>query len=366
MAILLTDLISRVPPAVEQRVRRIRDNTRSVIQDALRAECRLLLRTPAETENNLPGAQVPVEIAPGHPVILTKIEFPDDFERIMLLGRYRTILEQAHTGASGMLKLRAELASRPNPEQWIHATEAELRATTDWAASLLKLLDQHDPLKRVLAVEEDFLGVYQYEASDIFADESAVNKASIRIYWGVVGLVSEWMGCSVEDLTIVVLTHELAHAYTQLGADINGRRWPAPIFAKSETGLKEGLAQYYTDRVLRRLERRYAGALKVYEAMLPGQPAAYRAHKTWVGDSTPEAVRRAMLEVRSWQETQLADFNRRLAEAQKELQPAKMQAELTAWPCDEQRTSHPLGRRHAGMGSAFRCRPFNHFCHFRI
>lgn len=145
MAILLTDLISRVAPAIEQRVRRTRDNTRSFIQDALRAECRLLMRTPAETENNQPGAQVPIEIAPGHPVILTKIEFPDNFERIMLLGRYRTILEQARTGAAGMIRLRAELAKRPDPEQWIQATEPELKATTDWAASLLKLLDQHDP-----------------------------------------------------------------------------------------------------------------------------------------------------------------------------------------------------------------------------
>ena len=40
----------------------------------------------------------------------------------------------------------------------------------------------------------------------------------------VIGLVSEWLGCAVEDLAIVVLTHELAHAYTQLGADIEGHR----------------------------------------------------------------------------------------------------------------------------------------------
>ena len=51
----------------------------------------------------------------------------------------------------------------------------------------------------------------------------------------------------------MVLTHELAHAYTQLGADIDGRRWAAASFAKAETELKEGLAQYYTERVLRRV-----------------------------------------------------------------------------------------------------------------
>jgi len=141
------------------------------------------------------------------------------------------------------------------------------------------------------------------------------------MYWGVIGLVSEWMGCTVEDLTIVMLAHELAHAYTQLGADIAGQRWSSSDFAAAESELKEGLAQYYTDRVLRRLERRYGGALKAYEDMLPGQPEAYRTHESWVSDYSPEAVRRAMLEVRRWREGTLNDFNRRLATAQKELHP---------------------------------------------
>jgi hypothetical protein len=109
------------------------------------------------------------------------------------------------------------------------------------------------PLKKVLSVREDFLGIYEYDARGLFADEQAINRATIRLYWGVIGLVSEWLGCSIEE----VLAHELAHAYTQLGADIDGRRWAAPSFAKAETALKEGLAQYYTDRVLRRLEARY-------------------------------------------------------------------------------------------------------------
>jgi len=66
---------------------------------------------------------------------------------------------------------------------------------------------------------------------------------------------------------------------TQLGADIEGRRWTAPAFAAAETALKEGLAQYYTDRVLHRLERRYGGALNTFRALLPNQPVAYRTHE---------------------------------------------------------------------------------------
>jgi hypothetical protein len=81
------------------------------------------------------------------------------------------------------------------------------------------------------------------------------------------------------------------------------------------------LAQYYTDRVLDRLERRYSGALNVFRGLLPHQPAAYRAHEQWLADSSPEAVRRAMLEVRRWKEGKLSDFNRRLKVAHEELQP---------------------------------------------
>lgn len=320
MPIKLTDLIAKVPPQVEARVKRTRDGSRSVLQDALRAECRLLFRTPEETENNRKGAQVPVEVAPGHPAILRNISFAEDFEHILLLGRYRTILEQARRGTRGLLRLHEELRHLAEPDEWIRATRQEVHSTADWAAWLLRFLDQHDPLKIVLAVNEDCLGIYEYDV-DLVGDERFVNRATIRLYWGVIGLVSEWMGCSVEDLSIVVLAHELAHAYTQLGADIEGRRWATLPFSKAESSLKEGLAQYYTDRVLRRLERRYAGALKVYETMVPLQSEAYQTHLVWVQNYSPEVVRLAMLEVRRWKEGKLTDFTGRLLEAKSQLHP---------------------------------------------
>jgi hypothetical protein len=325
MPIRLTDLIARVPAEVEEKVRRVRDQTRAVLQEALRAECRLVMRTTQEAEEKKLGAQVPVEVAPGYPAILAGVSFPDDFEIIMLLSPYRASLERAHKGAKQLLRLREELSHRENPERWIQASEAELHSTSDWAAYLLAFLEKHDPLKTLLAVRDDFLGVYEYDIRAIHADEYTANRATIYLYWGVIGLVAEWMGCAVEDLAIVVLTHELAHAYTQLGADIEGRRWFAPQFAKTEKELKEGLAQYYTDRVLRRVERRYPGALSVFIAMLPGQPAAYRTHEPWIQDLSPEAVRRAMLEVRRWREGKVADFDRRLAAAQAELHPRRTQ-----------------------------------------
>ena len=321
MPIKLTDLIARVSPAVEEKVRRTRDRERTKLQNALRSECRLVLRSQDDIEDERAGAQVPVEITPGHPEVLEDIEFPEDYDHIILLSRYRAVLEEAKHGVNGMLELRKKFLQMSEPDKWITADEAALTSTASWAVKLLTILDQYDPLKKVFAVRDDYLGVYQYRYKEtLLPDEYEANKANILLYWGVIGLVSDWMGCTVEDLTVVVLAHELAHAYTQLGADIDGRRWVASKFAKTDKGLKEGLAQYYTERVLRRMNRRYEGALKVYEKMLPGQPEEYRTHLQWMEGYSPEAIRRAILEVRRDTEGKLDVFAKRLDEAQKQFQ----------------------------------------------
>lgn len=322
MAILLTDLLNKIPIEVEIRVKRVRDQARSVLQESLRSECRLVLRTAEETEDNRPGAHVPVEVSPGHPEILNSVKFDDSLEHIMLVGRYRKALEQAYAGSKALVRLRNELLILPDSEKWVeNLVEANLQSTANWAESMLKRLDKHDPLKSVLALNQDVLGVYEYKTKKPFLDEFSLSRSIIRIYWGVIGLVAEWMGCSVEDLTLVVLTHELAHAYTHLGADIEGHRWSTSAFAAAEKSVVEGLAQYYTHRVLQRLERRYPGASEVYKVMLPHQSDIYRAHKIWIDEYTPESVRRAMLEIRRWREGELAVFTSRLNQAQSDLAP---------------------------------------------
>ena len=173
----------------------------------------------------------------------------------------------------------------------------------------------------MLAVREDFLGVYEYHynSRDLYPDEYAINKATIRLYWGVIGLVSEWLGCTVEDLAMV--SQRNYHAYTPLGADIEGRRWPASSFT-TESGLKEGLAQYIMPPTESCGEWGIATVArsKSMRQCYLGNPSL-TVLKNWVKDFSPEAVRRAMLEVRRWQEGKLDDFNRRLGKAQKELQP---------------------------------------------
>ena len=81
----------------------------------------------------------------------------------------------------------------------------------------------------------------------------------------------------------MVLTHELAHAYTQLGADIEGRRWSAPTVCEDgDRDLKKGSRSIIRTRCSHACGERYGGALKVFEAMLPKQHKVYRTHEDWV------------------------------------------------------------------------------------
>jgi hypothetical protein len=96
--------------------------------------------------------------------------------------------------------LRDSLLELPESEKWISASCTDLQSVANWSAALLKVLDQHDPLKSILAVNQDFLGIYDYDSRALFVDEQAINRATIRLYWGVIGLVSQWLGCDVEDL----------------------------------------------------------------------------------------------------------------------------------------------------------------------
>ena len=132
----------------------------------------------------------------------------------------------------------------------------------------------------------------------------------IRLYWMVIGIVAAALGVPREALTVVVLAHELAHAYTHLGRDIDSDRWDINAFAAADLAIVEGLAQFYTAVVCKRLESRLPTALPAYENLLNLQTGPYTAHQHWLekNESGGEIVRVAMIECRSRKITKDADF----------------------------------------------------------
>lgn len=337
MLVRLTTLLEQVPEEVQSIVQRTRDRTRSSLQEALRAECRLAMRTPEEFDQHRAGARVPVEITPGCPAALSSLTFDWDTELIRLMTPYRSSLIAVRNAEEELLKLIDILTSgtSPAPSALDPVPTQEIQRTIEFSKKCLIFLEDWDPIKKILLIESDVLGEYRFEIklleknrrlydqySEVKNEDTVVNLASIRLYWAVIGFFSRWTGWKVEDLAIVVLTHELAHAYTQLGADIDGRRWPASIFSRTDTEITEGLAQYYADRVLRRLCHRYGGAYDVFKKLLKRQSKPYQIFEEWQ-EFTPESVRLAMLEMRRSGETKLDVFTEFLEGAHGQLHKRK-------------------------------------------
>ncbi|HEY3282614.1 MAG TPA: hypothetical protein VGN26_10100 [Armatimonadota bacterium] len=174
--------------------------------------------------------------------------------------------------------------------------------------SVLERLPESDesgnPLWWMARVELDLLGVYHYSGQ--FDNMSLVGRyllslpgagaqSCVRLFWQMIGLVAPTLGSNTSDLALVVLIHELAHGLTHLGMDLDGWRWPSGAFTEAEVPVKEGLAQYFTERTLKRLGQEATGASWAYMELLRHQPGPYQVHQNWLRDYCPEAVRSALL-----------------------------------------------------------------------
>jgi hypothetical protein len=194
-----------------------------------------------------------------------------------------------------------------------------LEPMRQFADEMLAVAAKFDFVKWILDVHDDVLGLYTVPGDR--------QDARIDLYWGVIGLVSGMLAVSIEDLTAVVLAHELAHAYTHLGSDIDGHCWSTNGFTRSARAVIEGLAQYYTYRVCERLTGVAPGAKRAYATLLPRQPDEYRTHTPWVKENRPEEVRLAMLQARRAGPVSLDDFTALLDGARGSLRSAAVEDE---------------------------------------
>lgn len=226
------------------------------------------------------------------------------------------LLEEAHVGLSSLTPSVAKLYEREDFVDAFTDVGPTLEEACDSIAQMLKEASRANVLGQIFAIQDDVLGVYRFDPprqrSWDYSDDA---NARIELFWGVIGPVSRLLGVSVEGLTVKVRAHELAHAYTHVGADADGRRWGTTAFQPTDRALLEGLAQYYTCRVLERLGKQTPGAMDAYEKLLPHQPAIYRTHLGWLDHHSPEEVRDAMLTIRCRGAGSIAEFEMLLGEA---------------------------------------------------
>ncbi len=302
----LDELIKRVPQETEDRVEKTRQRFNGVIRTILRDEMALRLSlAPSDGSDaaSREAVSIPVRVVAGAPLSDNKSITIKDIDALaILLGQHRSSLEALAASARALQPLFKALNDRQFASEDPVPVE-EIERSETWANGLLNRLKKADPLKGILNFREDVLGryVYRLPVFEKWRNRWTADpfKGEIALYWGVIGLVAELLNATPEDLTVVVLAHELAHAYTHIGADIDGARWASREFAGADVEFKEGLAQYYTMRVCNRLEGRVPGAILAFNGLLPRQPEPYHVQTAWIKSrSSPEHVRIAMIEAR--------------------------------------------------------------------
>ena len=163
--------------------------------------------------------------------------------------------------------------------------------------------DRHIPLwqvaladkvvQQIKEIHEDILGVYRFAPGQ---------GSNVELYRLPIAMVAAMIDVAIEDLTVVVLIHELAHGYTHIGRDIDGESWGDAGFRDSDLGVVEGLAQFYTEMISEQLSVRTPSLFHAYESFLKLQSGPYLVHKDWLkGDKRQigETVRFTLIAARS-------------------------------------------------------------------
>ncbi len=255
------------------------------IRDQLRVETGLRLSLDHVQQS------VPVQVADGFPEPLEFLmkELGQDLfrwqlKKPMLLATAKTLedIEKKKQFLDSDIIPRSTVATPAADKQ-------QIDATSKYVGQIIAALEKEDLNKRLSDINTDCLGAYFFKASKIL------------LYWMAIGFFSRKLNVSPEALTVVTATHELAHAYTHMGFDIDGKRWETDHFAASDLHIVEGLAQYYTHLVCKKLETRYPEALEAYEAFLQMQSGPYLTQLKWERPrmEAGEVVRATMIECRN-------------------------------------------------------------------
>jgi hypothetical protein len=130
-----------------------------------------------------------------------------------------------------------------------------------------------------LGKSKDIFGAYFYKDS------------RIELYYVPLILFSQLNEIDLEHLIVIILAHELAHAYHHIGLDTDGISWIN--MSDADLGIKEGLAQYYTALYIQEQKNLYPRLETTYLKLLEFQTGPYRVHESWLKSVKKEHVKHA-------------------------------------------------------------------------
>lgn len=295
----LMKLIEQLPPDTKKRVVDAKNNYNRLIRESIRFESRLSLNSGKDVEfTEEANAKVTIKCIDAFPDIIENFYIPEEFAVSAMLSQIRPALVQVKKSAKSVCEFVCDIQDMPEIERFVGSA---ICYADDEAGVLLNLIDKYDLVSELLSFNQDVLGCYKFSITQDHHRTSYTPYREVHLYWGVIGIVASRLGVSIEALTAVVLTHELAHAYTHVGYDIDGNKWSDEGFHQSDPYVIEGLAQYYTERVALRLTLKIPSMQDAFEKLLEKQAEYYHEHRRWNRDffATPEKVRTALIQGRS-------------------------------------------------------------------
>jgi hypothetical protein len=177
-----------------------------------------------------------------------------------------------------------------------NCSRKEIQSSIFHLRKLIDAVDSSGIIEKLKKLGPDILGAYYFY------------DRRVELYWLSIGMYSLIYNTAIDELTIVVLAHELAHGYSHVGFDIDGNDWDTTAFSKTDLKIVEGIAQFYTEMICNDFSER---ASKTFNQLLEMQDIEYRDYRSWLEgcvENKYEIMRGTIRKVRKHNITDYANF----------------------------------------------------------
>jgi len=229
---------------------------------------------------------------------------PDDFLKILKKYDMSVIRLLLHTNQIGNTigEIDYQMANFEQNYKYVRksSTIDSLSNTMDYFLDLHSMVLESGIWEDLKRVHPDLLGTYY------------PRESRLELHWLSISFLSRIHHFSIEDLVTIVLAHELAHGYSNLGYDKDGNQWETNFFLKADLRITEGFAQIYTYLLLK---DHFPSALRAFEYLLGKQSIEYTDFRDWFEKEERdkyERTRRLLLVTRNKKIIDYSQFKKEL------------------------------------------------------
>jgi hypothetical protein len=235
---------------------------------------------------------IPIKVEDSVPTKLLEILEDSDDDLLELLLNYNSMVT-----ALKELKFQLEKYDSFSKFHEHNCSRKEIQSSIFHLRKLIDAVDSSGIIEKLKKLGPDILGAYYFY------------DRRVELYWLSIGMYSLIYNTAIDELTIVVLAHELAHGYSHVGFDIDGNDWDTTAFSKTDLKIVEGIAQFYTEMICNDFSER---ASKTFNNLLEKQEIQYCDYKNWFEtneENKYEKMRSTIRKVRKHRITEYEHFN---------------------------------------------------------